>query len=421
MEESKYIIVGGSHAGLSALDAIRVQDQKGVITLVTREEQLPYSPTILPYVVSGRTEPERVFLRDAEELDRLGVIFRSGAEVTDVNTADHRVTLKSGEQLGYDKLLLATGAAPVLPPVEGLGEEVPHNVLRTLDDAMALRSAGAGGGSVIVLGAGLIGMHAAENLAEGGMQVTVVEALGQVLPAYFDEEAAGLIEQVFVEQGVRVLTGHEVTRVTGSDKGCVLHLAAGEELSGDLLLVAAGVKPVTGYLTGSGVEVDEGILVDERMRSSVTDVWAAGDVAQACGFFDPDKKVNPTLPNAVEEGRIAGMDMAGDPALKPHPGGIAMNTYRFFGHRAFSVGLSTLPESTEGIEVDKVFFSESLQYQKLVFRDDRLVGASCINSDLDPGIMYQLVRRKVDMKEIKDKFTAEPVVAGRVLMSRIWR
>jgi phenylglyoxylate dehydrogenase epsilon subunit len=115
------------------------------------------------------------------------------------------------------------------------------------------------------------------------------------------------------------------------------------------------------------------------------------------------------------------MDMVGDPALKPYIGGISLNTYKFFDHRAFSVGLSAARKSEEGMEVDQVFLPSSLQYRKLVFQDDRLVGASGIDSDLDPGIMCQLIRQRVDLGEVKGRFAAEPLETGRILMSKIWR
>jgi len=166
------------------------------------------------------------------------------------------------------------------------------------------------------------------------------------------------------------------------------------------------------------VEVDEGILVDERMRTNVSEIWAAGDVAKARGFFERSKILNATLPNAVEQGRIAGMDMVDDPALKVYQGAVPLNTYKFFGHRAFSVGMI---RAEEGCEVEKLVVPESFQYRKLVFKEDQLVGASGINSDLDPGIMVQLIRRKAYLGDVKARFCASPVDISRVMMTSIWR
>ncbi len=420
MQRTKYLIVGSSHAGLAAVDAIRMQDKEGPLTLVSQEDCLPYSPTILPYVVSGRVDPGEVFLRDEAALDRLRVHFMKGSRVTGLHAGDGTVTLANGDTLKYEKALLATGAEPKSPPIPGL-QGSSFFVLRTLADALELRKAMEGSRTALVLGAGLIGMHAAENLARCGVEVAVVEALGQVLPGYFDEEAARMIQRAFSAQGVDVVTGSRVEGVARSNGAANISLSTGRALSVDLVLVAAGVQPRVHFLRGSGLETDQGILVDERMRTSARGVWAAGDVAQARDFFDPVKRISATLPNAVDQGRIAGMDMVGDPATKDFTGSIALNTYTFFGHRAFAAGVIGMSRSGDGFEVDQVVLPSSFKYQKLVFQGNYLLGAQGINSDLDPGVLVQLIRRRVNLEEMKGKFAAAPVEMSRLLMSRIWR
>lgn len=420
MSQTKYLIVGSSHAGLSALEAIRIQDQEGSVVLLTQEKYLPYSPTILPYVVSGLVDAKEAFLRDEEALNRYGIEFKRDARVVRVEPETRNVKLQTGESIEYEKLLLATGARPLLPPISGL-EDVPYHVLRTLDDAVGLHRAAQKAKSAIVLGGGLIGMHAAENLAKRGRVVTVVEAMPHVLPGYFDAQAADLVQRVFSENGIKVITGRAVTQAGASHGSCQVSFESGEELSADLLMVATGVKSNIEYLPESGIDVDKGILVDETMRTSAEGIWAAGDMAQAQSFFGDGRRIYAILPSAVEQGRIAGMDMVGDPAVKPFPGGLPMNTYSFMGHNAFSVGMSQVPESDEGYEVDQVSLPDSLQYQKLIFKQGRLVGASGINTNMDPGIMLQLIGRKVDLKEVKAQFVASPVDNGRILMSRLWR
>ncbi len=417
MHCTKYLIIGSSHAGLSALDAIRLQDKEGPLTLVTQESCLPYSPTILPYVLSGQARRDKVFLRDQKSLDSLSVVFKPGAKVVAVDGRSRQVTLESGEKIEYEKLLLATGAAAKRPPVAGL-EGVLHHFLRTLEDALNLRSGIRKDGTAVVLGAGLIGLHAAENLAKGGMRVVVVEALPQVLPGYFDEEASQMIYRAFSENGVTILLNEKVSSVKGAGGENTLSLASGGILSAGLIVVATGVQPRVESLADSGIEVDQGILVDERMRTNVRGIWAAGDVAQARGFFETSKILNATLLNAVEQGRIAGMDMVDDPTLKVYQGAVALNTYKFFGHRAFSVGMSR--EET-GCEVEKVAVPENFKYQKLLFKEERLVGASGINSDLDPGVMYQLIRRKAYLGDVKARFCISPVEISRVMMTNMWR
>jgi len=417
MQETQYLIVGASHAALSALQAIRMQDAEGSITVVTRDDALPYSPTVLPYVVSGRLAPERVALKDGAWFEQNKVGFIRGAAVTAVDAAAKRAKLSSGEEIAYAKLLLATGAAPLLPPISGL-KDVRFHVLRTLDDAVGLHAALPQTKQAVVLGAGLVGMHAAENLAKAGAQVTVVEMQPRVLAGYFDAEASAIIEAAFAAKGIKLMLGAKVSRCDTAGKAVRVTTDGGATLDADLLLVAAGVAPVTDYLAGSGVDIDRGILVDDSMRSSVDGIWAAGDVAQAKGFYDGKKTLNGILPEAVEQGRIAGMAMAGDPAAKPYQGGVPLNTYTFFGQQAVSVGSQEV-DIIGGEVVRKE--ADAKHYLKIVMQDNRLTGIFGINVPFDPGVMWEIILRRIDLSSVREAFIADPQKTARGIMSRTWR
>jgi phenylglyoxylate dehydrogenase epsilon subunit len=418
MEQSHYLIVGASHAALSALNAIRLHDSEKDITIITRDDSLPYSPTVLPYVVSGRSDPERVFLRNADYFAKQKVNYRPRAQVESLGKGVVRLT--DGSEIGFEKLLLATGAAPVLPSIPGL-LEVRFHVLRTLNDAVALRQALPGVKKALVLGGGLIGMHAAENLATGGAEVTVVEQERHVLPGYFDADAAAIIEKIFAAKGVRILTGARIAGCAPHGAGCYAALESGGVLKADLLLVATGVAPVTDFLDGSGVETDRGVLVDDTMRTSVENVWAAGDVAQARGFFAASKIINGILPDAVDQGRIAGMAMAGDPQLTEYAGGVPLNTYTFFGQQAASIGVQEGALGDLGVEVHKELDAERSRYLKIVLEGDRLAGIFAINGAFDPGVMWELILRRVDLGAVKQSFLASPQQTARAIMSQTWR
>ncbi|MEO6352199.1 MAG: NADH-dependent phenylglyoxylate dehydrogenase subunit epsilon [Burkholderiaceae bacterium] len=422
MQQTEYLIVGASHAALAAVQAIRMHDQAGSVTVVSKDDALPYSPTVLPYVVSGRSDPQRVFLRDDAYFSQHQVDYLQGTAVSAISASDNRALLSNGAEIGYRKLLLATGAAPQLPPVPGL-ESVDYHVLRSLDDAVRLQQAVAGTRQAIVLGAGLVGMHAAENLAKAGVQVTVVEMQSTVLAGYFDRDATAIIESVFAAKGVRLMMGNKVVRLApnpnskSEKRGVQVTLADGTELAADLLLVSTGVAPVIDFLAGAGIATERGILVDDTMRSTIDNIWAAGDVAQARGFFDAGAKIiNGILPDAVEQGKIAGMAMAGDPALKHYPGGVPLNTYSFFGQQAVSVGSQSEGEVAR-LEVD----AGRNSYLKIVMKDGCLTGIFGINVGFDPGVMWQLILRRIDLTPLREKFLAEPQRTARSLMSNTWR
>ncbi len=420
MPDTKYLIVGSSHAGLAALDAIRMVDSEGSITLLSKEDTLPYSPTVLPYVFSGMADSDRVFLRDEKYFKQMGVKFHKSANAVELNANDGKAVLDNGKVIGFEKALLATGARPQVPKIEGLSD-CPFRVLRTLSDAMSLKRGMESARSAIILGAGLIGMHAAESLVEAGLQVTVVEMVNRVLPGYFDTKASGMIKHIFNDHGVKLLLGSPVTHVTSNQNGCGISLENGLDLSADLVLVATGVTPNWECLEKQGVDGSQGVLVDEYMRTELKNIWAAGDVTRSKGFFDGSPTYSGTLPMAVEQGRIAGASMAEDEGVKPFPGAIALNTYSFFGNRSFSVGQAMAMTSSKKTEVNINHNPSSNSYQKLVFTKDRLVGAMGINSDLDPGVMWRMVQNQVDLEGVKEVFAAQPKEIGRQLMTNMWR
>ena len=420
MQHTHYLIVGASHAALSALHAIRLHDTEQEVTLLTRDDSLPYSPTVLPYVVSGRSDAGRVFLRDDGYFAKHKVNYLRGARVQKVNASENAVELADGNKIGFDKLLLATGAAPMLPPIPGL-DGLNYHVLRTLADALALREALPRVKRAIVLGGGLIGMHAAENLAKSGVEVSVIEMQPHVLAGYFDAEASGMIEKAFAANGVRLLLGARVANFAPQGAGCRAKLIDGTELDADLLLVATGVAPVTDFLAGSGIATERGVLVDQHMRTNVANIWAAGDVAQARGFFSDERIINGILPDAVDQGRIAGMAMAEDPGTKDYAGGVPLNTYSFFGQQAVSVGVHEGALEQSDVEVKKQIDTDENHYLKIVLKDRRLAGIFGVNAAFDPGIMWKLILRAIDLGDEKLAFLRSPQDAARALMSKNWR
>jgi len=418
MPHSKYLIVGSSHAALEAVTAIRLQDEDGSMTMLTRDSRLPYSPTILPYIVSGRSRPDNVVLRDAAYFTQNNVTLQRNADVVGVDPAQKSVRAASGEVWTYDRLLLATGGTPVVPPVPGIADVKVH-VLHTMEDAIGLRDAMGHAKSAIVLGAGLCGMHAAENMAKSGVAVSVI-VRSRALREYFSPRAGRMIERAFADQGIGMLMGRTPACVERHGDGCAVTLDNGETIVGDLLMVGTGVNPAMAYLEGSGVETARGILVDDRMRTSVADIWAAGDVAEARSFWG-GHAVNGILPGAVEHGRIAGADMAKDAGAKVFPGAVALNTYHYFKHHSVSVGMGGQLPDDAGFEVDEQVDDERGVYRRIVMRDGKLVGISSIDDFVDPGIMWQLILRRTELSPFKADFLAHPQATGRRLMSQLWR
>lgn len=409
IEHTTYLIVGASHAGLEALQAIRTVDGAGAAMLVGREAGLPYSPVVLPYLVSGEADPQHASLCDDEYFMRSGVSVSRGVTLHRIDVENSVAIMDSGLQVHYEKLLLATGAASVIPRVDGLSR-VRFHVLRTLQDAVLLRSAASQARQAVVLGAGAIGMHVAESLQRAGLSTTLVESHARVLPDYFDTEAAGLIQAAFVRSGVNILTGRRAVSVFGRDDGCEVTLEDGERLPAELLMVSEGVCPAMDYLSGTAIAHDRGILVDDSMRTNVANIWAAGDVAQARSFFTGQAVLNTTLSDAVRQGRVAGLAMAGDKEKVRYDGGVPFSMHHFFGSQAVSVGSA---DETD-CEVLRMVDRRMGRYLKMVIRDNHLEGVFAIDVPIEGSSMWELILRRVDLSPIKEQL----LDSCRMLMSR---
>lgn len=420
---TEYLIIGSSHAGLAAADEIRVNDEEGSLTMVTMENFLPYSPTVLPYIISGKVSTSQIYLKDEESFKTQKIHFVKGKAVTKVNPEAQTVMLSDGRQMNYKKLLIATGAEPIIPRVENLAH-VPFLKLRMMADALHHLDVIPRARSAIVMGTGLVGMHAAENFVHRGIHVDVIRARAKrnprILPNYFGEECSGMIQRVFESHGVSFyLTDHAVSVVYEGGE-FIVTLSSGKALRGEMLLVCTGIKPRTEFLSDSPVKVDEGIVVDHKMKTSADHIWAAGDVAQAGDFFGSAKILNAILPDAVLQGKIAGANMSGGRLDSDYVGGISMNTFNFFGHRAFSIGMN---DSEEGgtYRIEKTVLPSANMYQKMVFQGNVLVGISAINSSLDPGIIMNLIKGRVDLEEDCAEFVSNPFNMSRRLMWKLWR
>jgi len=431
--QTKYLIIGSSHAGLNAADEIRVYDEEGPITMISMENCLPYSPTVLPYIISDKVKEKNIYLRDEKYFQENKVTFLKGTKAVGVDTKASKVLLNDGNEIGYEKLLVSTGSTPTIPPISGLHESSYH-VLQTMEDAHKINQAAKTAKSAVILGTGLVGMHAAESLAKKGLKVELVRGRRPaVLPNYFDKEAGKLIHKVFLENGVLCNLNNRADQVESLNGKSKIILKDGNPLEADLLLVGTGVRSRIDFIANSGLQMDKGIVVDNMMRTSAENVWAAGDVAQADDFFSDKKILNGILPDAFEQGKIAGASMAGkeigilnlpEVAEKdisfPYAGGISMNTFNFYENRAFSVGMS-VPEDEEGYEIDKMLLPTGCVYQKMIFKDSCLVGFFGINVPLEPGIIMNIIRRKVDMRSMKAEFAVNPLGVSRHIMWSSWR
>ncbi|HEX9079622.1 MAG TPA: FAD-dependent oxidoreductase, partial [Desulfuromonadaceae bacterium] len=390
-----YVIVGNSVAAVGAIRAIRALDQQGTITVISRERHNAYGRPLISYLLGGLiTEKRMAYLpEDFYEQHRINLLLE--AEVTAVDTTAKKVKLAGGDVIPYDRLLLATGGDPFVPPIEGMADKDRVFTFTTWDDAAKLKGIAGDIDRAVVIGGGLIGLKAAEGLNLIDKSVTVVELADRVLSSAFDRPAGKVVARKMKANGIDVITEDTVVRIEGEGAEISgVTLKSGDFIPCDTVVVAIGVRPAAGFLAGSGIEVNRGIVVDNTMRTSAADVYAAGDVAEAADFFSGQKNPMPIWPDAYIQGDIAGTAMAGGD--KRYEGGLAMNSIEFFKVSTISMGV-TNPKDPSEYEILTYQDIHNYQYRKIVLQDNRLVGAVLVGNVDRAGIFAGLIREKADM------------------------
>lgn len=406
-----HLVIGAGPAATAAIETIRAIDGgRSAVTLVSDEPA--YARMALPYLVAGEMAEEELFTLKAEAAERLGVEVRFGRRVTRLEPAEKRAVLDDGTELTYDRCLIATGSSPL--PLAGTNAARGRvQSLWRLDEARALLG-GKARRRAVVVGAGFVGMIVLGALARRGWHLAVVERESQVLPRMLDREAAGIVEAWLRERGVRVITATQVAEVEAVGRGKRrLRLSDGQLLEADVVIVAAGVRPNTDLVTGAGVRVGQGILVDSRCETSVTDIYAAGDVAEGPDLLG-GRAVHAIQPTAIDHGRIAGANMAGHRAA--YPGSLLINILDVLGLHCASIG-----RREENGRERTVLADPALPlYRKLLWEGGRLVGASFVGPAAettmlcDLGMAKGLIQAAVDLHAWRSHIERRPWDLRRV-------
>jgi NAD(P)H-nitrite reductase large subunit len=401
LRNSKYLIIGNSAGGIGAAEAIRELDTTGSIVIISDEPYPAYSrASISKYLTKERTLQGMLF-RPPDFYDENRIITLLGKRVKSLGLSEHTVELESGERISWEKLLIASGGMPIVPQIDGIGKKGVFNFL-TLDDAKAIDEFLNNVNRVLIVGGGLIGISVAEALVKRGKKVVIVEMKERILNTILDERASLMAEEAVKQAGVRIICSHTVTEVAGNEWVTGAMLDSGEAISCGMVIVAIGVLPRVELVQGTSIRANRGIVVDRNMATSHPDVYACGDVAAAYDFVYDTNRLTPIWPNAYIGGRIAGRNMAGIKA--EYPGGTGMNSLNYFGLDIAAAGI-VIPPDDNGYEC--MTKEEDGFYQKLVLRNNVLVGMICIGDIEKSGIFFSLMRDRVDVGDFKQTLLDE--------------
>ena len=449
----KHLILGNGPAGVIAAETLRRTDPSAEIVLTGSEDAPPYSRMAIPYLLEGNIEESGTYLRkDPSHFARLRISERRGRAVA-LDTGARSILFADGSHETYDQLLIATGSHPLRPPIPGI--DLPQVLTCwTLEDARAIAEHAKPGSRVVQLGAGFIGCIIMEALAARGVELTVVEVGDRMVPRMMTPKAGNMIRHWVESKGIRVITGAGIDRIdaVGSDaprpgsgisQGPLpaplgywpslakrasfralreriapsparaapsdgpplrVHLTTGTALDCDLLIVSAGVAPNVRFLEATPVHVAKGVLVNDRMETSVPGIFAAGDVAEAPDIFTGAHLVSAIQPNAADQARVAALNMAGQDVRLP--GVLAINVLDTLGLVSSSFGQWWGTEAKDGVElVDE----DHHRYLSLQFDQDVLIGATAIGLTQHVGVLRGLIQNKTRLGGWKDVLKAHPL------------
>ena len=398
-----HVVIGAGPAGVTACEALRDLDAAARITLISGEPEPPYSRMAIPYLLVDAIKENGTYLRKSDDYFPERKIDIQHASVSVVKPEAKTISFENGESLDYDRLLIATGASPIQPPIEGIDLPGVHQCW-TLPDARAIAARAKPDTSVVLVGAGFIGCIILEALVKRGCKLTVVEREDRMVSRMLDNTAGGLLKRWCENKDITVLTNTAVNKLEKNGKKLSVSLDNGEAISAGLVITAAGVRSNIDFLTGSNIDTDQGILVNQYLQSNHEGVFAAGDVAQGRDFTTGEFAVQAVQPTAVEHGRIAAMNMVRPNSLS-YPGSLNMNVLDTLGLISTSFG-----QWMGNADGDSAVLLDEAQYRylNLQFDGEYLTGASSLGHTQHMGVLRGLIRSRVPLGIWKKRLMDDP-------------
>ncbi len=381
----QYVIIGNGVAAVGAIEGIRSVDQEGKITVVSEENYPVYCRPLISYYLENKTDPERMNYRGTDFYDKMGCDVFYGKQATSIDKDAKMVIMDDGTELAYTAVCVATGSAPFVPPFEGLETVENKFCFMTLDDTFALEKAIRKDSRVLIIGAGLIGLKCAEGLRDRVASITVCDLADRVLSSILDTECAAMMQKHLETNGIRFMLGDTAVRF---DKNTAA-MKSGETVEFDVLVLAVGVRANTSLVKMLDGEVNRGILVNDKMETSIPDIFAAGDCTEGHDISSGQKKVLAILPNAYMQGHTAGVNMAG--GLEVFDQAVPMNSIGFFGLHAMTAGTyaGEMYEEKNGNTLKRLFMKDGI-----------LKGFILIGQTERAGIYTSLIRERIPLDTI---------------------
>ena len=382
---SNYVIIGNGTAAVGCIEGIRSVDQEGQITVISKENHKVYSRPLISYLLEGKTDVERMKYRKDDFYESEKCVFLPGTSAVKIDTEGKTVETDKGEKIPFDKVCVATGSSPFVPPFEGLDQVEKKFSFMTLDDALSLKDALTPDSKVLIIGAGLIGLKCAEGIKDLVKEITVCDLADRILSSILDSECAAIMQKHLEENGIKFMLSDSAVKFEKNKA----YMKSGAEVDFDVLVLAIGVRANISLIKDIEGEVNRGIVVNTKMETSVKDIYAVGDCAEGYDSSIGGNRVLAILPNAYMQGFTAGVNMAGGD--REFTNAIPMNSIGFYGLHIMTAGNydgECFEEKRDGV------------LKRFFVKDNKLIGYMLIGETDRAGIYTSMIREQVSLDTV---------------------
>jgi NAD(P)H-nitrite reductase large subunit len=400
-KDNGILIIGAGGSGISALETIRRFDKDVPLTVVSAERTVPYSLCALPSFLEGELPHKSLPRVDKDFFKKNRIEVFQGSSVKNILIKDKTLILQNGKSIKYEKLLIATGSIPVIPRIEGIdkaGVFSLSTIAGSREIISYIRKYKAK--KAIIIGAGFTGIETALSLNELGIKTIVVEMLPRILARILDEDMTEPVEHALLTKGIEIKLGEEVIKISGSKTVSGIQFKKGSSITCDLLIVSIGVKPNINFLSGSNITTNRGIIVNENMRTNIENIYAAGDAVETKDFISGKPALSAIWPNAVEQGRIAALNMIN--ISTAYEGAVSINALNLDGISVTGMG-QTIEEAKkqEAKGIEEIKYENRQSIRKLILRDNRVIGFQCVGPFRNLGLIWSYITKRTDVSTIK--------------------
>lgn len=396
IDENQYngsiCIIGGGIAGISAAQSIRERSKNAKILLIEGEKSLPYYRTLLSDYLYKELKDEKFYLKPLDYFEREKIELLIGTKVSNIDYKNTKICMEDGEERHYDKLIIATGACSYVPKNFSLDTNGIF-VLRNKKDADEIKEYAKNCKNAVIIGGGVLGLEAAHAMYKLGLNVTVVEIMQRLLPRQLDEMSSRILEKKIVEKGIKILKNTVVQSYLENDKIEKILLDNNREIMADIVIVSAGISPNKQLANIIELKTNRGIIVNEKMETSIEDIYACGDVAEF------NSKITGLWDVSIEQGKVAGANAVGDKIEYKEK--VQPLTFEGFETQLLSIG--NVNEEKENIEVLTELDLESCNYKKMYFNLEKIEGGILLGDISKGGILMKAVGKQMLKKEILKK------------------